>query len=186
MNLTVFGILAFLTVLSAGAVVCFPRVLHSALALLACFCLMAVHFLLLGSGFLAVLQLLIYAGAIMVLLVLSVVLFGSAAEGKSETAWWAKLLGALLAGGLLYLLASAVPFSGLTFQGLDEQPISTMLMSDIGQALVERYYLAFELSGVLLLLVTVGAVMLLQEKKLPLPAGRGLRAKQQSRNEGQP
>ena len=179
MSLTVFSILAFLTLLSAGAVVCLPKVLHSALALLCCLCLLAVHYLFLGSEFLAVLQILIYAGAIMVLLVIGIVLFGSAFAGKKESGWGAVLLGVVVASGLLFALSLAIPFSPEAFREISQQPVTALWVSDIGQAFLEKYYLALEMLGVLLLLVTIGVVMLLQEKKLPLSAGRGLKAKQQ-------
>ncbi|MCC6933330.1 MAG: NADH-quinone oxidoreductase subunit J [Deltaproteobacteria bacterium] len=179
MGSLVFYILAFLTVLSAGAVVCLPKVIHSAIALIICFCLLAIHYLFLGSEFIAALQILIYAGAIMVLLVVSIVLMGSAFENQQEAGLLAKVIGVILASALLFVLSLAVPVGKGQFLNFEEQATILFSVVDIGQALFEKYFLAFELVGVLLLLVTVGAVMLLQEKKLPLPEGSGLRAKRQ-------
>ena len=176
MEITLY-ILGALTVLSAGAVVLSKKPLNSAIWLIITFCLLAANYVVLNATFIAVLQILIYAGAIMVLVIFVIMLLGSAADAKDSSPVFSYLF-------VLFLIACLAVGLGLMFISTNwslnasVEVVSPAGIKVFGQLLFTKYVFAFELVGALILAATIGAVLLAQEPKRKLPAGRGLRAKQ--------
>ena len=172
----------------AGAlgVVILRNPFYSVLALVAHLISLAALFLLLRAEFLAAAQVVVYAGAVMVLYVFVVAYIGGVEEPLGGENRALKTLGPLFAGALLIEIALAVVGTGL--QAIDsrgpEIPAESSFgaPAHIGQLLLERYLLAFESVSFLLLLAAVGAVVLagrrrgleeVQPETLPERFGKG-------------
>lgn len=140
---------------------------HSALFLLLNFASMALLYLMLGAQFLAIAQILVYAGAIVVLFIFAVMLIGNEvvddliSRGRSIHRWIALVLSVLFLAGSTYTLISAkvgVP-AGAPEQGS---------IQSVGALMYTRYLLPFELASVLLLAAMIGAIVLARRTKPPL------------------
>ncbi|MCC6954117.1 MAG: NADH-quinone oxidoreductase subunit J [Deltaproteobacteria bacterium] len=178
----VFGIL---TLASACGVVCSRQPVHSALSLVATLFLVAVHFALLGAHFVAAVQVLVYAGAIMVLVVFVIMLLGLDANVPEGVAGWGSSFGALLTG-VAAVVFGYVAISGRSFFALKEGAEFWAVdgtTAGIGANLYSNHIFAFEVTSLLILAGIVGAVFLGIEKKRPLKAGRGLKSMQAAQKE---
>jgi NADH-quinone oxidoreductase subunit J len=146
----------------AVGVVAMRNPFHSVLALIIHLFSLAVLFLLLSSAFLAAAQVVVYAGAVMVLYVFVVAYVG----GESEPAWepipGQQLLAPLLGIALFIELAIAVLGSSLLALGTEGPNVAPGFgdPAAIGTLLLEKFLIAFEASSILLLLAAVGAVVL--------------------------
>ena len=171
MALAGFIILAALAIACALGVVLQRNALYSALSLVAVFAVTAVIYLTLSSPFLAVLQILVYAGAIMVLFIFVVMLLSLRYEESGEAAGipaGAKRWGAMtLAGVLLVLfviLSATLVLTGQPGSGGPELGS----VETIGLTLYQKYVYPFEVASILLLVAIVGAVAITRRH------GRGL------------
>ncbi|MBN1219200.1 MAG: NADH-quinone oxidoreductase subunit J [Anaerolineae bacterium] len=166
-----FLILAAVAVVSAFGVVFNKNVVHSALFLLANFCVLAIFYFSLNAQFLAVVQILVYAGAIVVLFLFVVMLLG--AELGEQMSSWLTVRNAFLAAlGLILLtvIGTAVFENNYVFQTAGKTGNLTQeIVQQYGQtqvisrALFTDYLLAFELVSVLLLVGIVGVVWLARQ-----------------------
>ena len=158
MNPLLFLLLAALTVASALTVVVHRNPVHSACALVLTLCLLAVFFLALDAQLVALLQVIVYAGAIVVLFLFVIMLLNLRVEARAMAG--APLVGSAAAGGaaLVVLLvgtlrhASAPAASGV--------PAGFGETVTLARQLFTAYLLPFELTSVLLLVAIVGAVAL--------------------------
>ena len=158
MNPLVFLLLAVLTVVAAISVVATANPVHSALGLVVTLFLLSVFFVALDAQLVAVLQVIVYAGAIVVLFLFVVMLLNLQGERR--------LTGGM--GLLVAATAAALAFAVLlvTLLGRSAPAPSNTLPPGFGetQALAQRLFtshlLAFELTSVLLLVAVVGAVAL--------------------------
>jgi NADH-quinone oxidoreductase subunit J len=130
---------------------------------------LAVLFLLLSAAFVAAAQVVVYAGAVMVLYVFVVAYVGGSHESAWEPIPGQRFLGPLLGAALFVELSIAVLGSSLTALGTDGPQVKPGFgdPAEIGRLLLERFLLAFEASSVLLLLAAVGAVVLAGKRSAP-------------------
>ena len=180
---------ALLTIFAATGVVWAQSAMHSALWLVLTFLLLAVHYALLGGHLVAALQVMVYAGAIMVLVVFVIMLMGLGESSKATSKTTSKTtalqhyvlssIAAALASGVLFLTLFAA-ISGMlgTVPDLPAVNADFGTTAQIGKLLFTRYVFQFELLSLLLLAAMIGAVVLAKEAKRRLPPGRGLRAMQ--------
>jgi NADH-quinone oxidoreductase subunit J len=164
MTLAIFLIFAVIAVVCAINVVVQTHPISSAVSLVGVMGSLAVLYLQLGAEFIAAAQVIVYAGAIMVLFVFVIMLLNAGAEVKHGRSLMAQLLGAPLLVALLGLLAyfverlyprgAAVRFGGFTH--------GTPL--DIGRALFTTYLLPFEVTSILILIGIVGAIVLARKE----------------------
>jgi NADH-quinone oxidoreductase subunit J len=161
MEMVIFVILAVIAVTASVGVIAQRSAVKSALFLLVNFCCLAGLYVLLSAQFVAVAQVIIYAGAIVVLFLFVVMLLGI--ERAEETRdplryqWIAGgLLGVLLTVGIVWALILMAP-------GTDAGPITDSVQA-IGAALLTDFVLPFELASVLLLVAIIGAVVLAKKK----------------------
>jgi NADH-quinone oxidoreductase subunit J len=152
---------------TAGLAVIFNRnAVHSALALLVNFASLAAFYLLLNAQFIAVVQVIVYAGAIVVLFLFVVMLLGAGGETRAETESWLNWRTALIVGAavvLLTVIGTAVfegAIGGASGTVTPEQIAEAGQIQVLGAALFTDYLLPFELSSVLLLVGILGAVVL--------------------------
>ncbi len=158
-----FYSLAAVAVISALLVVTRVNPISSALMLVVCFMATAGVFAILGAAFIAILQILLYAGAIMVLFIFVIMLIGTdPADLKRRQMTFAKILGAAAAVYLAIVLGLAAwrpPFIAAPMAG-----DAFLSPATIGKQLVTTYLLPFEILSVLLLIAIVGAVVLAKKK----------------------
>jgi len=164
MDVILFLIFALIAVVCAINVVVQTHPISSAISLVGVMGSLAVLYLLLGAEFIAAAQVIVYAGAIMVLFVFVIMLLNAGAESKRGRSLMAQLLGAPLLIALLGLLAYfvqrlfprsvSVHFGGFTH--------GTPL--DIGRALFTTYLLPFEVTSVLILIGILGAIVLARKE----------------------
>jgi NADH-quinone oxidoreductase subunit J len=135
---------------------------YGVLALIVHLFSLAVLFLLLSSAFVAAAQVVVYAGAVMVLYVFVVAYVGGGEESAWEPIPGQRFLAPLLGAALFAELSIAVLGSSLTALGTDGPDVKPGFgdPAEIGRLLLERFLLPFEASSILLLLAAVGAVVL--------------------------
>lgn len=149
-----FWILAVVTIGAALGVMAARNLLHAVLFLILAFIGVAGFFLLLSAEFLAMAQIIIYVGAIAVLVLFAVMLTPHAGHSNGET----KMV---LPAGLLSLCLAAIFIFVLTdtdWSKLTSAP--GVGVTDLGQALLSTWVLPFEMASVLLTAALVGAIML--------------------------
>lgn len=168
MELAVFLVTALIAIIGGVGMLLDANAVHSALFLLLNFFAIAILFLLLQSPFLFVIQITVYAGAIMVLFLFVVMLLGAErVEDRPDKLAWQRLL-ALGLGAVLLLQALLVAFLSAPDESPAQMAEAEALSSPeaIGASLFLDYLLPFELTGVLLLVAIVGVVVLQQRTRL--------------------
>ena len=162
MEVVVFAITAIVALTGAIAMLLSKNAVHSALFMLLNFASIAVLYLLLRAPFLFVVQLIVYAGAIIVLFLFVVMLLGAerAEDDRDQIAWQrplAIIMGLLLLGEAVYVfvagLRTALPASTTG----DENFASP---DKVGAVLFSTYLLPFEITSIILLAAVVGVVVL--------------------------
>jgi NADH:ubiquinone oxidoreductase subunit 6 (subunit J) len=155
---------------------------YSVLALVAHLLSLSILFLLLRAEFLAAAQVVVYAGAVMVLYVFVVAYIGGVEEPIGEDRQAVARIGPLFALALLLEISIAVLGSGLSALDSRGAKVGPSFGSpgEIGRLLLERFLLAFEAASFLLLVAAVGAVVLARRRRgleeeeggddLPMPA----------------
>jgi NADH-quinone oxidoreductase subunit J len=146
----------------AIAVVAMRNPFYSVLALIVHLFSLAVLFLLLSSAFVAAAQVVVYAGAVMVLYVFVVAYVGGGEESAWEPIPGQQFIAPLLGVALFVELAVAVLASSLLALGQDGPDVGPGFgdPAAIGHLLLERFLVPFEASSILLLLAAVGAIVL--------------------------
>ena len=188
-EILLFALFAVVSVISAIGVVVIRDPVKSAMSLIACFFSLACLFLLQSAELIAVLEVLVYAGAIMVLFVFVIMLLGAERLSfQSKLRWQAPLaiiLIVVLIAATFLLFFNIQPTAGLAqLQPINEDAQDIEAFGSphtVGKALFERYLLPFELTGILLLAAMIGAVVLAKDEKKPQPKAEG----QQSQVESQ-
>jgi NADH-quinone oxidoreductase subunit J len=154
-----FFILSFIAIFAALKVLISKSPMHSVLYLTLAFFAIAGHYILLNAQFLAVVHIIVYAGAIMVLFVYTVMLLNLNIQGEFPKPRFAKIASAI-AGGLLMLTLIAV-FRTYDLKVIADPALNQIgLVKTLGKVLFKDYFLPFELSSILFLAAMVGAVML--------------------------
>ena len=158
-----FYIFAVLAILAALSVVLQRTPVYSALSLIVVLCSLAVVYLLLGAEFLAVIQVIIYAGAIMVLFVLVIMLLNARQETPSDRSRLAGWLGAPLLlvflGELLFAVWERFPTATTR-----AAPLPDAGPRAVGALLFRNYVLPFEVTSILILVAVLGAVVLAKKR----------------------
>lgn len=155
-----FFSLAVVAVLSALGMLFSTNAVYAALFLILNFGTVAVFYLLLSAPFIALAQVTVYAGAIMVLFLFVIMLLGAEQTGRTPAAWWmqplALILGVILLIETIYIVASQASVK------LDVNPVSPAFGSPvaIGETLFNQYVLPFEVTSILLLVGMIGAIVL--------------------------
>jgi NADH-quinone oxidoreductase subunit J len=157
----IFIITAAATLGAALMVVTTRNLVHAALWLVVSLFGVAVFFVLLDAGFLAVAQVVIYIGAIAILMIFAIMLTRRIAQDDRRQVnanWaWAALISVVLFGALAWMLSGWAGFNTQT----SALPPNADPLRELGQALVSpnAYVLPFELASVLLLAALVGAII---------------------------
>lgn len=161
----VFYILAAITLATGLLTVISRNPVHSAVYMIICFFSLAGHFLMLNAQFLAVVHIIVYAGAIMVLLLFTLMLMNlnDTHEPKKKiiTRIAATLSVCLTAIVLLAVFLTASPIiDNYKATGVDFQSVHVL-----GQVLFEEYMIPFEFASILLITSMIGAVLVSKKEK---------------------
>ncbi len=153
-----FLILSFITILCALYVVTSKNPVHSVLALIMTFFSISAHYVLLNAQFLAIVNLMVYAGAIMVLFLFVLMLLNLSKESEPIKSNLWGVAAAISAGLLLVVITASLQKAGVTIMKGNAQEIG--LVKNLGRVLMTEYLVPFELSGILFIAAMVGAVLL--------------------------
>ncbi len=168
LNLVLFLVLALISISTALGMLMSRNAIYSALFLVLNFVTVAVFYLLLGAPFIAMAQVTVYAGAIMVLFLFVIMLLGAESLPQAEVLPWQRplaiTLAILLVGEAAYLLVTRARPAGDVLP--PEAAINTMdNLRQMGMSLFNQYLLPFEVTSILLLVSMVGAIVLIRKDK---------------------
>jgi NADH-quinone oxidoreductase subunit J len=170
----VFWVLAPISVASAIAMLVMRNAVHSALFLVVNFFTIAVFYLVLGSPFLFVVQIVVYAGAIMVLFLFVIMLLGvDREESLKERLRGQRTIGLLLVVGVLAEIVAAIRLGvGISAKGaIAWDAVNTGGNPQaLARILFRAYFLPFEVTSVLLIVAAIAAMVLTRQNLQAVPA----------------
>ncbi len=164
--LILFCVLAAITLSTAFLTVFSRNPIHSAIYLVICFFSVAGHYLLLNAQFLAIVHIIVYSGAIMILFLFTIMLMNLNKENEIHKPRITRL-GAIVSFCLVCLILIAIfinskPIAGeYIATGEDYQSINVL-----GKILLNEYMVPFEFASILLLVAMIGTVLLSKKEKL--------------------
>ena len=167
--LTIFYLFAAFSVFGALGVLFLKNPIHCALSLVGTFFCLGSIYVMLNAEFVAVIQVLIYAGAIMVLFLFVLMLLSSSDTKMSSNKWTiGKILAGLLSLGIFVQIAYLFTGNELKLGTKGEYPIEVVeeigSIALIGRLLFTDYILSFEIIVILLLVAVIGAVVIAKRK----------------------
>jgi NADH:ubiquinone oxidoreductase subunit 6 (subunit J) len=155
-----FFIMAGITLLGGLLVVAFRNILHAALALMLSFVGVAGIYVVLEAEFVAAAQVLIYVGAISILIIFAIMLtrgLMKSGEPSQNSQWIAAAAVSLLLFAVLFFVAIGTAWP------LAQTTVNTDLVPKIGNELMTTYVFPFEIASLLLLAALVGAIVIARE-----------------------
>ena len=167
--LTIFYLFAALSVFGALGVLFLKNPIHCALSLVGTFFCLGSIYVILNAEFVAVIQVLIYAGAIMVLFLFVLMLLSSRdTELSSKKLTVGNILAVILSLGIFFQIASLFTVNKLKLGNKGEYPIEVIeeigSIALIGRLLFTDYILSLEIIAILLLVAVIGAVVIAKKK----------------------
>ncbi|MFT3884567.1 MAG: NADH-quinone oxidoreductase subunit J [Flavobacteriales bacterium] len=166
-----FYVIALISIVSALLVVSARSPINSVIALIVCFMSIAGHYILLNAQFLAMVHIIVYTGAIMVLFLFVIMLMNLNANTEPRKSL-ATRVAAVLSGGIFLLTLLAAVREGVDIQAAHPLDGGVGLVRSVGMSLFNTFLLPFEVSSVLFLSAMVGALMLAKKdtpSSLPRP-----------------
>lgn len=155
-----FWFLSVVALFSALMVITSKNPVHSVLWLIVTFFAISGHYILLNAQFLAVVNIIVYAGAIMVLFLFVIMLMNLNKETEPKKNKWLKLAGAVAGGCLLLVLIGALKNAEAKDQLAQVNGGDIGLIKNLGKELFTRFVVPFEISSILFLSAMVGAVVI--------------------------
>jgi NADH-quinone oxidoreductase subunit J len=156
-----FWFLSVLALVSALMVLISKNPVHSVLWLIAVFFAISGHYILLNAQFIAVVNLIVYAGAIMVLFLFVIMLMNLNTSVEPKKSIWMKLAGAVSGGTLLLIMVSVIRSAGDMHGKIAETKTGNIgLIENLGKVLFTDYVVPFEIASVLFLSSMIGAVVI--------------------------
>lgn len=149
-----------MAIFSAMMVITNKNPVHSVLWLVVTFFAISGHYILLNAQFLAIVNIIVYAGAIMVLFLFVIMLMNLNKETEPQKNRWLKIAGAVAGGCLLLVLVAALKDSDIKQQQALVKEGNIGLIEVLGKELFTTYVVPFEISSILFLSAMVGAVVI--------------------------
>ena len=167
--LIIFYIFAALSILGGLGVLFLRNPIHCALSLVGTFFCLGSIYVMLNAEFVAVIQVLVYAGAIMVLFLFVLMLLSSKTSDQNTNKWpIGKILAGFLSFGIFVKIASLFTMGDLQLGPKGAYPIEVVeevgSISLIGRLLFTDYILSFEIIAILLLVAVIGAVVIAKRR----------------------
>ncbi len=163
-ELITFILLALIAIGSGLGMLFSRNAVYSAIYLIINFVTVAIFYLLLGGAFIAVSQVAVYAGAIMVLFLFVIMLLGAEKLGKSETLAWQRPLAILLGVSLIAETLYILFFQAGELVAVKNLPEGFGSPASVGSMLFQEYLLPFEVTSILLLVAMIGAIVLTRKE----------------------
>lgn len=162
MNITqiLFWFLSVLALFSALMVVTSKNPVHSVLWLIVTFFAISGHYILLNAQFLAIVNIIVYAGAIMVLFLFVIMLMNLNKSAEPQKHKWLRLAGGVSGGCLLLVFVAALRNTEIRQQTVQVNSGDIGLIKNLGKELFSTYVVPFEISSILFLSAMVGAVVI--------------------------
>jgi NADH-quinone oxidoreductase subunit J len=155
-----FWVLSVVVLFSAVMVVINKNPVFSVLWLIVTFFAISGHYILLNAQFLAIVNIIVYAGAIMVLFLFVIMLMNLNKDTEPQKSKWLKLVGAIAGGCLLLVMVAALKDVDIKNQLAEAGTGNIGLIENLGMVLFNEYVVPFEISSILFLSAMVGAVMI--------------------------
>jgi NADH-quinone oxidoreductase subunit J len=155
-----FWFLTAMAILSALMVVFSKNPVHSVLWLIAVFFAISGHYIILNAQFLAIVNLIVYAGTIMVLFLFVIMLMNLNSDTEPQKNRWMKLAGVIAGGTLMLVIIAALKDTEMKYQIAQVKGGNIGLIQNLGMVLFRDYVLPFEISSILFLSAMVGAVVI--------------------------
>lgn len=155
-----FWFLSIIALFSAIMMVVSKNPVHSVLWLIVVFFSISSHYILLNAQFLAIVNLIVYAGAIMVLFLFVIMLMNLNAETEPQKNKWLKIAGVIGGGALLMVLVAALKDADTMNRIAETGKGDIGLIHNLGMVLFKVYVIPFEISSVLFLSAMVGTVVI--------------------------
>ncbi len=159
----IFYILSGLTILTAIMMIAARNPVHSVLYLIVTFFLISGQYLMMNAQFLFIVNLIVYAGAIMVLFLFVLMLLNLSGETEPQKSMKRKLIGIITSGLLLITVLGALIKSQASTDNLPLTDIG--LVKNLGLVLFTEFVVPFEISSILFLAAMVGAVLVGKRQK---------------------
>jgi NADH-quinone oxidoreductase subunit J len=169
MDTIVFIIFATAAVVCAFNLVLQKHPINSALSLVGVMASLAILYLLLGAEFIAMAQVIVYGGAVMVLFIFVIMLLNAGTEKSSTKSWFAQIAGLPLliafVAVLTFLIHSALPGAlSVPMRAVQFGSWVGGTAEEIGKLLFTQYLLPFEVISILILIAILGAVVLARKE----------------------
>jgi NADH-quinone oxidoreductase subunit J len=162
--MSLFYLVAFLSILFSLLVIFVKNPVYSVLALIATFFTFTIHYILLNAQFLAVVNFIVYMGAIMVLFLFVLMLMNLNKDTEPVKSNLLKIIGVVAGGSLLVTLIGAI--NAIQTSEVSKLPNTDIgLVENLGKVLFSEFLLPFELTSILLFTALVGAVLLAKKDK---------------------
>lgn len=158
----IFYLFALIVVISAFIVVAARNIIYSAFSLLFTFFGVAGIYVLLNADFIAVVQVIIYVGGILVLIIFGVMLTNKITEVEIKTESFQVLPATIVTGIIGGTLVAILTKSKWK---VEESKVLDKTVNEIGRFLVSHYVILFELAGIILLVALIGSVMIARKEK---------------------
>jgi NADH-quinone oxidoreductase subunit J len=158
-----FWALTAVALFSALMVITSKNPVYSVLWLIMTFFTISGHYLLLNAQFLAIVNIIVYAGAIMVLFLFVIMLMNLSKDTEPQKSRWLKLAGAVAGGSLLLVLVAALRGTESRMAELGTGDIG--LIQNLGKVLFTEYVVPFEIASILFLSAMIGAVVIGKKEK---------------------
>ena len=160
-----FILLSVMAVGSALMVITRKNPVHSVLYLIVTFFAISGHYILLNAQFLAIVNIIVYAGAIMVLFLFVVMMMNLNMNTEPQKNKLLQFAGVLSGGSLFLVLVAALVKSKAVSSAMEMQTGDYGLIKNLGKILFSDYVLPFEISSVLFLSAMVGAVVISKKEQ---------------------
>lgn len=160
-----FWALSALSLFAAIMVVASKNPVHSILFLIVVFFTISGHYILLNAQFLAIVNIIVYAGAIMVLFLFVVMLMNLNAEQEPRKHRLLQFAGLISGGCLFLIIIAAISETPQASNLIQTTSGNSGLIKNLGMVLFNDYVIPFEISSVLFLSAMIGAVMIGKKEK---------------------
>jgi len=154
-----FWLLTVTAISCALGVILSRNPVNSVLFLIATFFSISGHYILMNAQFLAIVNIIVYAGAIMVLFLFVIMLMNLNADVEPQKSRLVQFAG-IISGGLLFLIILAALKDTKIHGELEKTASNIGLIKNLGKTLFEGYVLPFEISSVLFLSAMIGAMVI--------------------------
>lgn len=155
-----FWFLSLLALVGAVMVVVSKNPVHSVLWLITVFFAISGHYIMLNAQFIGIVNLIVYAGAIMVLFLFVIMLMNLGTDTEPQKNKWLKLAGIIAGGCLMLVLVAALRDAEVRGKIAQLKDGDIGLINNLGKALFTDYVVPFEISSILFLSAMVGAAVI--------------------------